>query len=128
MSNIRVYPDGYTYEWLTDLAATGVPVEPGYDGVVFVQPPQPLRVVIDGTEEDVIITSVTRAPLAWLSAHAIDSDGNHVALPAINASGEMRPSSPPTRGRVDGRAKVLAKWLYSRYLGSTHDRDSTDPA
>jgi hypothetical protein len=128
MTHTRTYPDGYTYEWLTDLASTGVPVEPGYDGIVFVQPPRLLRVVIEGNEEDVVICSVTRGPLGRLSADAIDSDGNGVALPAIDAFGVQSHSIPPTRTPVDARAREVGRWLAERYLGSTGNHDSGDPA
>jgi hypothetical protein len=105
MGDTRQYPDDYTYEWLLDLAANGEPVEPGYDGTVFVLPPQLLRVAIDGPEEAVIVTSVGRLPLKRLQAMAIDSQGNAVNLPAVDPSGEMPHSMGPTRTFVkDDRA------------------------
>jgi hypothetical protein len=128
MANKRTYPDGYTYEWLDGLAANGEPVEPGYDGIVFVRPAQLLRVVVEGNEQDVIITSVTREPLGRLSADAIDSDGNYVALPAIDPSGEIKYSFVPTRKPTSEQAREVGRSLAERYLGSTRDRDSADPA
>jgi hypothetical protein len=128
MVNTRTYPDGYTYEWLADMAAKGQPVEPGYDGIVFVVPAQLLRLVLNGDEQEVAILSVTRLPLGRLVAGAIDSDGNNVALPAIDPSGELKDTLPPTPTPVDGPGREAAKWLAEQYLGSARTRDPADPA
>ncbi len=119
MANNRAYPDGYTHEWLDGLAANGKPVEPGYDGIVFVPPAQLLRVVLEGDEQDVIITAVTRLPLGRLSADAIDSDGNFVALPPIDPSGDVKYSLVPMRKPTSDRAREVGRLLAQRYLGST---------
>jgi hypothetical protein len=117
MSSKRTYPDGYTYEWLDGLAAKGEPVEPGYDGTVFVRPAQLIRVVLEGDEQDVIVTSVSREPLGRLSAAAIDSDGNYVALPPIDPSGEIKYSLVPVRKPTSDQAREVGRSLAERYLG-----------
>ena len=127
MANKRTYPDGYTHEWLDGLAANGEPVEPGYDGIVFVLPAQLLRVVIEGDEQDVIITAVTRHRLGRLSADAIDSDGNFVALPPIDPSGEIKYSLVPVRRPTSDQAREVGRSLAQRSLGSTLEGDSADP-
>lgn len=125
MPETRSYPADYTYEWLEDLAANGEPSLPGYDGTMFVLPAQLLRVAIDGPDEVVIITSVTRLPLERLQAGAIDSRGNRVDLPAIDPSGAMPHSLGPIRTPVkDHRVREIGRFLAEKYLGSTRDVDA----
>jgi hypothetical protein len=91
-----------------------------------VLPAQLLRVAIDGDEDEVIITRVTRLPLERLEAMAIDSQGNGVDLPSIDPSGEIKQPLGPTRRPVNDRAREFGRLLAEKYLGSTPNRGTGD--
>lgn len=128
----RLFPTGYSFEWVSSMLVAQP--EPDTMNVTVLSAPQTLRIDMGrGRLDDIIIVAAIALPNGLMTTLAIDTDGDYLAMPAVDRTGAMTawepvgtdaPEPPKDEGAMD-KMHRLGRWLASHYLKArqTFDQD-----
>lgn len=128
----RLFPAAYSFEWVSSMLVA--PTAPDTMNVTVLSAPQPLRIDMGrGRLDDIIIIAAIGLPNGLMTTLAVDTDGDYLAMPAVDRAGSMTAwepvgtdaPEPPIDEDAMHKMHRLGRWLASHYLKArqTFDQD-----